>query len=85
MGQKTKDSHPEPQKQIIDPNDCNEYTQCQACMRSLIGRKIPDGVKQGYGEFTHVSRLIPYVMDVETEMVSHWQCPHCGHMFPRFA
>ncbi len=82
---KIKMASPEPEKQIIIPTDVNEFTQCQECMGSLVGRKIVNGREKGYGRFTHHSKLKPVYMDVESCMATHWECPHCGYIFPRFS
>jgi len=87
MALKTQMLVPEdkPESQIIIPSDANEFTQCQECMGDLIGPRILNCKEKGFGEFTHTSLLRPVYMDVESPMVTHWECPHCGHIFPRFS
>lgn len=72
-------------RQIIDVRQENEYTTCQNCKQDLRNGSVPKSEKKFFGDHTHYSKLIGLRLDAEVDIVSHWQCPHCGFTFPRFS
>ncbi len=73
-------------RQIIDIRDHNEFTDCQKCGKNLRnGPVLPASDRKYLGDFVNYSALEGLKMDVDSEMITHWKCPHCGFMFPRFS
>lgn len=73
------------EKQVIDPNDKNEFTVCQSCAKPLVGRALPKTEAEFRVEgLTHYSLLIPVNKDPSSPIASHWKCPWCKFIFPRF-
>ena len=60
---------------------------CPACKSDLRGGKIPqEYIDQGYYPLsvTHYSRLLGIEVPGEYDGVLIWNCPDCGHYWPRF-
>jgi predicted RNA-binding Zn-ribbon protein involved in translation (DUF1610 family) len=72
------------EKQIIDIREKNEFTDCQKCGADLRNGPVPRSEKRYYGEYAHFSELIGLRLDNYDNIITHWQCPKCGHTFPRF-
>lgn len=62
-------------KELLDFID-----QCPKCKVSLIGEAIPKEHRHHFGNQTHFSRKIGIVVN---DRVRTWQCPECGHKWPR--
>lgn len=57
---------------------------CPACQSDLGGNPIPEEHLDTYGGETHYSRQIGIEVRGVYDGVLIWQCPDCGHMWPRF-
>lgn len=67
------------EKQIINPSVKTEFSECYACKKSLIGKKLSKYHSQFSGEFTHESLLKPLREDPEFRGITGWLCPFCGN------
>lgn len=63
---------------------------CPSCGSDLQGPPIPDDYRRKglYGPYetapTHYSRLVGVEVSGIYDGVLYWQCPDCGHAWPRF-
>ncbi len=71
-------------RQIIDRREKNEFTDCQKCGVDLRNGPVPRDQKKFYGAHAHYSALIGLKMDAQVDIVTHWKCPKCEFVFPRF-
>jgi len=55
---------------------------CPSCGVDLTGDPIPEESRHFYGSHTHFSRRIG-IYDFERDRTTHWECPDCGHVWPR--
>jgi hypothetical protein len=53
---------------------------CPHCKANLRGDRIAEPARENYGMETHFSRVIGIS---DGESVRLWQCPDCGHKWPR--
>lgn len=75
------------EKQIINPLDKNEFTDCLSCKSNLRGMRVKKSDEEFFGEFTHYSQLIPMRDEeglLEEGIIIRWRCPYCNFNFPRF-
>lgn len=58
---------------------------CPECGADFKGDPIPEESRQHYGTSTHFSRVIGIDGDYIGlyDGIVAWQCPDCGHEFPR--
>jgi ribosomal protein S27AE len=56
---------------------------CPECGTNFQGEEIPEANRKFYGDGTHYSRLYGIEVRGVYDGVLYWQCPECGHAFPR--